>query len=233
MNFEPDSLQRLLLWRLAVGEQEGEFVKNIEAAIPAPRRSQLVREGFVDEQKRKIDGKGRPVLFLELTDKGWAWCQSHLDDAVRSKGKTPKLAAVVLERLLLLMKSYFEDQSQTASFGQFVQQARRAVSTSQSERAIDPDGRPGDLPEQIERICDELSSGRENVRVRLAELRRHLNGRPKSEVDEVLLKMEREGKLSLYRLDDPREIQNDDREAVLLTSTGNERHILYLGGKSS
>jgi hypothetical protein len=37
----------------------------------------------------------------------------------------------------------------------------------------------------------------------------------------------------LYRLDNPAEIRPEDRDAVLRTPSGEDRHIVYLGGRGS
>lgn len=232
MSFEPDPLQHLLLLRLAVSEQGGEFLKNVETSSLTPaRRTPLVREGLVDEQKQKIDGKGAALIHFELTEKGWAWCQNHLDEPFRFRGQTPKLTAIVLERLLLLLKTYFETQDHTASFGKFIQQASR------NRTAIAPeayrDNGHGELESDLRRACLELGHGRENVRVRLADLRSRLPTVPRPILDDALRRMEGDGQLSLYALDNPAEITAADKDAVLRTSAGNERHILYFGGTSS
>jgi hypothetical protein len=56
---------------------------------------------------------------------------------------------------------------------------------------------------------------------------------PQREVTTELLAMSEAGELTLYKLDNPREILAEDREAAIMTSTGDERHILYFGGLAS
>lgn len=84
----------------------------------------------------------------------------------------------------------------------------------------------------IANACQKLGNGRENVRIRLAELRAELNS-PRAELDAALRAMERDGSLSLYPLDNPQEITAADREAAIVTFTGHKRHILYFGGRAS
>lgn len=235
MSFEPDPLQRLLLWRLAVSDEGGEFLKELDAkSLDATRRRALIREGLVEDQPRKIGGKGRALSYLELTDKGWAWCQGHLGEAFKFRGAPPKLAGIVLERLLALLKDYFESQNQTSSFGEFVLQARskRAMTASPSEASA-RDGHSNGVADQIRHACLDLAQGRENARVRLADLRRRLAAVDRRTLDQALLQMERAGELSLYELNDPREIGDTDRDAVLRTAAGNERHVVYFGGLAS
>lgn len=237
MSFTPDSLQRLLLWRLAVSEEGGEFLKNIEVSSLSPaRRSPLVREGLIEEQRHKISETGRALSYLELTDKGWAWCQNHLAESFQIRRQTPRLAAIVLERLLALMKDYFDSESGVGSFGEFVLQARSGRSTvapTGSVPASSDAERNGDVAREIRHACLELGQGRTNTRVRLADLRRSLTSVSRKALDDALLTMERAGELSLYSLDDPREITATDRDAALRTAAGSERHIVYFGGSGS
>ena len=78
-----------------------------------------------------------------------------------------------------------------------------------------------------------LSKGQTNVRVRIADLRHLLASIPRLKLDQALLDMASSGKASLYRLDNPAEIHAEDRDAVLLTPSGEERHVVYLGGRGS
>lgn len=224
MSFEPDPLQQLLLWRLAVSPTGGEFLQDIKPTIDLHRRKPLIREGLIEEDKRKSPQTNRSLKHLELTDKGWAWCQSHLGEEIKSPSRHSR---VILERLLALMRDYLENQDQTVSLGQFIQQAR-----SQSTHHPSRDGNGKEVEESIRRACLDLTDGRDNVRVRLAQLRSRLDSVPKAMLDEKLLEMERAGQLSLYRLDNPQEIMPEDRAAVLTTPSGHERHVLYWGGHS-
>jgi hypothetical protein len=226
MSFEPEGLHQLVLWRLAVSEDGGAFLKDIESTSITPgKRQPLVRDGLIVEEKRKLPRTGRSALYLLLTDKGWTWCQNNLDREIKSRSL---LSTPILRRLLIVLKTYFENQGSVVSFGQLIQQARprKAISVIRT----DP---PLDLEEAIARACLDLADGRDNVRVRLADLRDRLRGVPKDTLDQKLLEMEQQGKLSLYRLDNPQDIFAEDRAAVLHTATGNERHIVYFGGKGS
>lgn len=228
MSFEPDPLQRLLFWRLAVTEEGGEFLKEIKPTPDAGKRRPLVREGYLVEEKRRPPQGGRPVTYLELTEKGWAWCQNNLEAELSRSA----LSAFVLQRLLGLLKSYFENQTHTVSLGQFIQQARTRREAS-AAAPVEGNGYAGELEQTIRSACLDLGHGRENVRIRLADLRSRLRDVPESALDGKLLEMEREGKLSLYGLDNPQEIRSEDRQAAIRTATGHERHIVYFGGRAS
>ena len=78
-----------------------------------------------------------------------------------------------------------------------------------------------------------LSAGRANVRVRLADLRRVLAAIPRPALDGALLDLATSGEAALYRLDNPAEIRAEDRDAELRTPSGEELHIIYMGGRGS
>jgi hypothetical protein len=234
MSFEPDASQRLLLWRLAVSDQGAEFLKEPDLkGLDAKRRQILIREGLIVDEPRKIGGKGKALSYLKLTDKGWAWCQAHLGETFKFPGKTPKLAGVVLERMLGLLQRYFEVQDHTTSFGEFVLQSHAPKPTAHAAGdANGKDARANGIASQVRAACHALADGRENTRIRLADLRHRVRAE-RQQLDEALLDMERSGELSLYELNDPRDIQEADREAALRTSAGNPRHVVYFGGQAS
>lgn len=79
-----------------------------------------------------------------------------------------------------------------------------------------------------------LGGGETNTRIRIADLRNAFaGGLDDAELNAALWRMMQSGKLSVYRLDDPREITAEDKKAALRTSTGEEKHIIYYGGESS
>lgn len=87
------------------------------------------------------------------------------------------------------------------------------------------------IHDDIERAVREF--GGEGNRIYLADIRDRLPQHDHRAVSNALFDMSRADELSLYQLDDPREITPRHRDAAVQTSTGKERHILYYGGISS
>ena len=232
--FVPDTMQRLLLWQLAVAEQEGLFLAEIESDPKAPRRKKLLKAGLIATQKRKTP-KGSTAGFLTLTDAGWGWCQDHLGDDL--PGRAVKADRAVLERLLKLLGGYLGGgggRPAAGSFGELVSAAR--------EPADEPPAR-NDAPDRADvpahtddrdrsgailAACRAAGGGTAGVRVRLSDLRPRLAERPREELDAALLALEREGKLALSPLDDPRDIRPEDHAAALTTPVGSVRHLVHL-----
>lgn len=83
-----------------------------------------------------------------------------------------------------------------------------------------------DLAERIRLVGLQLGGGPRH-RVRLAELRSRLANVERATLDATLLDLQRQGRLVLYRIDDPQDIRPEDTQAALMIA-GNPRHILYL-----
>lgn len=216
MNQELKPLEVLFLWRLAVAGG-GDWLKDIKPDLKTSARKGLQANGVIEQAKRKsATGQGAP-LFISLTDKGWNWLGNHLDADLSTRSPA---GTDVLHRLLLMLKAFI-DQRQF-SLGDLI--LARDTSTTVG---VD------NLGDCVTKAYLSLSGGQTNVRVRLADMRRLLSSISRPELDQVLLEMASSGKASLYRLDNPSEIHAEDRDAVLHTPSGEERHIVYLGGRGS
>jgi hypothetical protein len=215
MSYQPSAREHLILWRLAVAGG-GDKNKDIKPEPKPAIRRLLIDAGLVEEEKKRPESGGRALLYLSLTDRGWAWLSEHVE-AKFPRGLNP---AATCERLLTRLKSYLD--AEQLSLAEFLNPSRDEVA-----------GGPADLPRQIETAYYRLSGAQPNVRVRLADLRAALSGVPRGQFDDTLLAMATRGQAALYPLDNPLEIRPEDREAALRTPTGDERHIIYLGGPGS
>jgi hypothetical protein len=219
MNHVFKEMQHLLLWRLAAGGGE-EFVANLPGG--KPDRTPLLQAGLITEGKRvnPTAKSKRAALFASLTENGWGWCQDNMTWPAKTRSTK---AGQVLHLLLPRLRVAFDRREAIDSLGDFI-----AKSSGDSIDPITPD-----LHRAIRDACRVIANGRAGVRIRLAELREQLSQYNKDEITRALWELSEKGELSLWRLDDPREIQTADREAAVLTSTGEEKHILYFGGTAS
>ena len=209
-----DTMQRLLLWRLAVAEGGGMFLKNLESDPGAARRGKLLKAGLIASGKRKTP-KGSTAGFLTLTDAGWGWCQERLGDDL--PGRAVKADRAVLERLLKLLGRSL--RATGGSFGTLVLAA---------EERADPPPADADRRGDILAACRAAGGGAAGARVRLSDLRPRLPGVPREELNRLLLDLERAGELALSPLDDPRDVRPADRDAALTTPAGSVRHLVHL-----
>lgn len=233
MNLDVKPMQHLLLWWLALDGGEG-FGSDLPADKPV--REPLVRAGLIAEEKRVNPGakSKRPAVHLTLTEAGWAWCQDHM--TWPKPWRSPK-AGDILRRLLPRMHFFFR-QVATTSLGEFIGKTRLESSPLPKPAPVPPPPPAlappaSDLHDTIRAACRAIGNGRDNVRIRLADLRAHLSQVTWGDVAKALWELSDRGELTLYRLDDPREILPADREAAVRTSAGEEKHILYFGGMAS
>lgn len=233
MSYELKPLQRIQLWWLAVHGGEG-WQKDLKPAFKgATDRDRMIDAGLLEKERRKGN-----AIHLKLTDRGWAYLGEHMTSEL---SKTPN-AATILEQLLGRLRRHLD--ARELSLAEFFhprasveQQGAAAPDHMPAERPSGPetDGRPdpGGLPSRIAEAYLRASGGERNVRVRLADLRDALPEVPRGRLDETLLEMADRGDAALYRLDNPLEINDRDRDAVLKTPAGDPRHIIYLGGRGS
>jgi DNA-binding PadR family transcriptional regulator len=215
MNDQIKPLELLFLWRLAVAGG-GDWLKDIKPNLEAPARKRLQADGLIEQAKRKPPSGRGTALFVSLTDLGWDWLANHLDADLTTRSPA---GTEVLRRLLLRLR-IFVDRKQISL----------ADLIMPSETAADG---VANVEDRITQAYLALAKAQINVRVRIADLRRLLSTIPRPRLDEALLDMAASGKASLYRLDDPTQIHAEDRAAVLRTPSGEERHIVYLGGRGS
>jgi hypothetical protein len=217
MDPELKPIEALFLWRLAATGGEG-WNKEIKPALEAPARKRLEGAKLIEATKRKPPGGRVAAMHVALTDGGWAWLGGHLDADLNTKSTA---GTEVLRLVLLRLKGFLERRE--LSIGELLADAP-------APRA---EGGDGDAAGLASSTYYAITGGRPNVRVHLAELRRRLPAVPRVDLDRALLDLQAKGEATLYRLDDPREIREEDRDAVFLTPSGEERHIVYLGGRGS
>lgn len=216
MSDDPTGTEILILWRIALAGG-GDWQKAIKPDLKGGLKERLLGSGLIEVDKKKPEGGGRQILYASLTDRGWQWLSEHLDTRIESKSPA---AVGIFESLLGRLKDHLH--AKDLSLAEFIHPASKDLDPSQ-------DG----LHHKIEAAYLSLSEGRANVRVRLSDLRDALPGIGREALDSTLLEMATSGQASLFRLDNPLEIGPRDREAILRTPSGEERHILYLGGHES
>ena len=215
------SRQTLALWILFFTGQEPtmtEFTKNLGAGPKlkgTTERQQLVDAGLIALERR---GRATHVV---LTDKAWARAIDYLDAPVTRS----KFAADALGPLLRQLQMYLR---------------RSGVSLAELLSGDEASSEPDDAAEQtveeelneqrLREAYSEISGGKWNIRVRLADLRDQLDGVPRERLDALLLQMEREGKLVLYPLDYRPDIRPEDEQAAIDIG-GYKNHIVYMEGR--
>lgn len=211
----PTSKQILFLWSLVVRGGSA-FKKDIKPDIKSERKG-LEEAGLIELVKRQPPDsrKGARAFYVMLTDRGWEWLSEHMDASV--SGRSPVVAHILA---FLQQKLKLHLQQQEIAFADFVSAGAKTSSL--------PGEMNGKINERVRATYATLANGHRGVRVRLADLRRALPDVPRAELDPALRTMELEGTLILYCLQNPLEIQAEDRDAALLNSVGEPRHVIYM-----
>ncbi len=221
MEYHPEPVQVLLLWKLATSNGAA-WKADIKPAhiTDKGKRDSLVRYGLISEQqqKREIPGKrATRGLFFTLEEKGWAWLADHLDAPLSRSAA----AADVLQSVLKMLQSHLSKHRMVLA--DFIDSEEENASEAVADvPATDV------IADGIVTAYRSLSDDRSNGRVRLKDLRRKLSDVPREQLDLVLNKMTREGVIVLNRLDNPREITPEDDAAKLVSPLGDPRHIMHM-----
>lgn len=199
----------LILWFL-IGQGGSAWRSEIRPAPSAADRKALEKAKLVTKERR-----GRRD-WIEVTDAGWAWANNNLDAPLPLKTQS---ASLILQAWLTRLSAFMQ-RSGIALAELIAADEKQGEASSRSAVSIE---------EHIRRAYLEATGGIWNERVRLSDLRGRLDGVEKNALDRALLKMQQTSNLVLFRLDNQREITNDDREASLLVG-GEPRHVLRIGG---
>jgi hypothetical protein len=232
MNYRPTTAEQRLLWMLVANSGEG---FNDDLAAEKNSRESLIQARLIEVEKRRKPSSKRkvPAMYLRLTDAGWAWCNQDMSWQ-KPRGKAEKFLNSLLQRL----KTLFDRQGTVASLADFINNSTPAASdppaTAKKDAEATRDGlEDGKLDGRIRAACLELGGGREAVRIRIADLRKRLADVPNADLTEGIRELSRHRELTLFPLDDPRQITPEDEAAAIHSSTGVPQHILYYGGIAS
>ena len=198
------------------------MISKAKPGMTTSKLKPLVEAGLV-----VLEQRGRPKHIV-LTDRAWQWAEENLTAEFSTRANnTP-----ALQGLLFRLKNYLKQTGTPLAELLTAEMPPPAAIDAPSipEPLVAP--APPALP-PIEGAIREaylaLSGGQWETRVRLAGLRQHLGAYPRPEQDRALLRLQSAGLLVLYRLDDPQDTFDVDREAALYL--GNDpRHLVYMKG---
>jgi hypothetical protein len=221
MSFKPNNRQALYLWKLLAFD-EGVFFGQWQPPLQkAAERNDLEKNGLIDIPPEKFrTPKGGMARKVYLSDKGWAWAAENMGVEFC---KTQE-SSLVLEKLLKKLKRFVDANENVALANLFCPDAPETPGISDRHNGKQ------DLKSDEKSIREaylQVSGGKFNVRVRLCDLRKALPSMPRERFDEVMLAMQKDGKLVMYNLDDPSEIGPEDEQAAI-DIFGQKRHIVYM-----
>jgi hypothetical protein len=197
----------LILWALLVRENAAAFQSELKPQPEKADRDALNDEGLITWEKR-----GQRI-WIEVTDKGWAWATDHLDADLP---KSSNAGSAILQDWLTQLKAFL--------------QARGLALADILGPQKSPEPLPLDYPALRQRIRAaylEITGNKLNTRALLSDIREKLKDIDRATLDEALQRMQRNQEAALYQLDNKVEITNADRAAAIYI--GQEpRHILWI-----
>jgi len=214
--------QALFLWRMIVGESLDVQQPAKSKAKPdiGKDRKKLLDEGYLSTEKR---GKAEHLI---LTDKAWQWAASNSKVHLLKSRSTVGAEALegLLRRLLPFLQAqeiplaalFMDSAANTAS-------AKDSPSVSTTSAFKDSDA----LRRSVEQAYLSLSNGRRKERVLLRDLRGRLPQIARPDLDRLLIDMQRQRRLVLYREDNTAALTPADSEGALIIGDS-PRHIVYL-----
>ncbi len=229
----PAPLETLALWSLAA--QGGSAW--LDGWRPVLRsRKNLLGLGLISEAKELRDGGKRRVKATKivLTAAGWIWLEGQAGGAIPTRSTA---GTEVLAKLLGVLAEFLKAnelpltalwRSRSGPDGASAPPAEAAEAATVKTVAPPPKTA---VPTDTELLRVVLSACRRladaSGRIRLAAVRGAFPGLNAGKIDTILLTLQSQGKLVLYPLDNPREIEAADRDAALVIA-GFAVHVAYL-----
>jgi hypothetical protein len=218
-------MQTLILWALLAKERGAAFQKDIKPEVKKPDREALVTACLIKSEKR-----GRPGLWLEVTDKGWAWAADHLDADLPKRSPA---GSAILRAWLTQIKAFMEARGFALADILGPQQS----STSFSNQHISNQHIQEHLPrapldyamvrERIRKAYLELTGDRFNTRALLKDIREKLKDIDRETFDKTLKRMHLEEGTTLSGLNNPQEVTHAIRDAGV-TFKGEPMYVLWI-----
>jgi hypothetical protein len=218
MQYDPSPLEVLFVWAL-VAEGGAGLMKDLKPKLEKKDRDRLEKAGLVTVARQK---QKNGAFGVELTDKGWAWAADHLDAEISARSPA---AGPILRAWLIRLKGYIANND--VALAEIIGGQPVATDEGASPADAPVQGAAHGLPKRIADAYLSLSGGHWARRVRIAHLRDKLKDVSRQKLDTILLDMQRQGRLALYTLDDPRQVSADDEKAALHIGPAT-RHIVYM-----
>jgi hypothetical protein len=218
MPYNPSPLEVLFVWGL-VAEGGAGLMKDLKPKLAKQDRDRLEKAGLVAVTPQK-----NRALGVELTDSGWAWAADHLDAEISARSSA---AGPILRAWLIRLKGYIANNDVALAEIIGGQHVATGEGAPPADSPTPAQGAAHSLPERIADAYLSLSGGHWARRVRIAHLRDKLKDVSRQKLDAILLDMQRQGRLALYTLDDPRQLSTDDEKAAIHIGPAT-RHIVYM-----
>jgi hypothetical protein len=204
----------LVLWALLARENAAAFQNELK---PEPRkadRDALEKDGLIKLPKRDRSRR----IWIEVTDKGWAWAGSNLNAALPQNSPA---GSQILQQWLTRLKVFMESREFTLA---------DLLSPQPSPRLEPPPSPTRDYAAVRARIREaylDITGGRLNERALLSDIRQNLKDIDRATLDDGLRRMHLEEGTTLSGLNNPQEITPAIRNAGV-NFKGESMYVLWI-----
>jgi hypothetical protein len=211
------------MWALLVREKAGAFQSELKPKPDKLDRDALEDKGLIKWWKAPR-ARARPI-WIEVTDKGWAWAGENLSAQLPAKSPA---GAEILQAWLTKLQLFINTRGLVLAdvLGpQKLSPLNGANKHEQAENDITPPNLS--LRDRIRAAYIATTGGSFNKRALLRDIRARLKDVDRGTLDEELKLMQRDEQAVLYSLDNRVEITEADRQAAI-SFAGEQRHILWI-----
>jgi hypothetical protein len=203
-------MQTLILWALLAKPNGGSLQKDLIPGVKKPDRDALVRAGLITAKKQDR------LLWLEVTETGWAWAGDHLDADLPKRSTA---GSAVFHTWLKQLKNFMTTKD--FALADVLHPRQPSKDPPHAEREF------ASVQDRVRKAYLDVTGGRFNARALLKDVRGRLTDIDRGKLDKTLIQMQREQVASLYQLDNRIEITEADRAAAIYFGS-EPRHILWI-----
>jgi hypothetical protein len=210
----------LILWALLVRENASSFQNELKPEPDKADRDALQEAGLIKAEPR---GRYRRI-WIEVTDKGWAWAGSNLGAALP---RNSSAGCQILQEWLTRLKVFMEARGLALADVLGPQASTQAVGGLKAEPPR-PAGRDyAAVRARIRKAYLDITDGRLNVRAPLSDIRQKLKDIDRAALDNALGRMHLEEGTTLSGLNNPQEITPAIRDAAV-NFKGESMYVLWI-----
>jgi hypothetical protein len=212
----------LILWALLAQDNAAAFQNELKPEPEKTDRDALLAEGLIEEEKQGRYGR----IWIEVTDKGWAWAGKNLDAALPAKSPA---GSQILQAWLTRLKAFMEARGMVLADVLGPQGSARAGAAGGGAAGalMSPPLDYAAMRKRVRQAYLDITGGRFNTRALLSDLREKLKDIDRAALDEALKRMHLEEGTTLSGINNPQEITHAIRDAGL-NFKGERMFVLWI-----
>ena len=209
----------LILWGLLVRENAAAFQNELKPEPLKADRDVLSYEGLIRWERR-----GRRI-WIEATDKGWAWAGKNLDAALPANSSA---GSQILRAWLTRLMAFMERRELVLADILGPHYSRKSAADNHVN--VPSTCEPRDylaIRDRVRQAYLDVTGGRLNERALLSKVREKLSDIERTRLDDTLRNMHLEEGTTLSGLNNPQEITKTVRDAGL-NFKGQDMFVLWI-----